>query len=166
MTFAFVGLGGNDIRARRHLSRAVSLIRKMPGARLAAESAAYLSAPRGCPGRQREYCNGALKLQTTLAPRRVFNLLKRAERAIQKRRRRRNAPRRADVDYLAHGAARLQTAALTLPHPRMRRRAFVLTPLADVAGAHYDGLPGARMLCAAARECRRQPIRRLSPDLR
>lgn len=164
MTFAFVGLGGNDIRARRYLSRAVFLIRKIPGVRLTAESAAYLSAPRGCPGRQREYHNCALKLQTNLSPRRVFNKLQQTERAIQKRRRKRNAPRRADLDYLAHGKVRLQTAALTLPHPRMRDRAFVLMPLADVAGADYEGLPGG--LRAAARECRRQPIRRLSFGLR
>ena len=166
MTFAYIGIGGNDIRARRHLARAAFLVGKIPGIRLAAESAAYMSAPLGCPGRQRAYCNGALKLQTSLAPRRVFNRLQKVERRIQLRRRRRNAPRRADLDYLAHGAARLQGGALALPHPRMHLRAFVLAPLADVAGARYDGLPDASRLRIAREICRRQPLRRLSPRLR
>lgn len=166
MTFAYIGLGGNDIRARRHLSRAARLIRDMPGIRFVAESAAYCSAPLGCPGRQRDYCNGALKLQTLLPPIRVFRRLQKVERLIQRRRRRRNAPRRTDVDYLAHGAARLRRAALTLPHPRMHLRAFVLTPLADVAGARYEGLPAASRLRAAYEKCRRQRLHQLSPNLR
>lgn len=165
MTFAYIGLGGNDIQARKNLARAAILASRIPGARLAAESAAYLSAPRDCPGKQRAFCNGALKLQTTLAPRRMFLHLQKIERSLQKKRRRRNMPRRADVDYLAHGSARLRAAFLTLPHPRMQTRAFVLAPLADVAGTEYEGLPNAKVLRAARKQCAAQPIRKLSPRL-
>ena len=161
MTFAYFGLGGNDIRARRHLSRAASLIRRLPGTRLVSASAAYRSSPVGCPGRQRDYCNAVIKLQTSLSPVRVFRRIQQIEKMVQRRRRRRNAPRRTDIDYLAHGAARLQLPRLQLPHPRMHLRAFVLTPLADVAGDKYEGLPGAARLRAASAQCRSQNLHRL-----
>lgn len=162
MTFAYIGLGGNDIRARRHLARAARMISALPGMRPVAESPLYRSSPVGCPGRQREYCNAVLKLQTSLPPSRVFLRLRKVEKTIQRRRRKRNAPRKSDIDYLAHGAARLRRVFLTLPHPRMHSRAFVLEPLADVAGANYAGLRGAAQLQIARGKCRGQILHRIS----
>ncbi|MGI9306091.1 MAG: 2-amino-4-hydroxy-6-hydroxymethyldihydropteridine diphosphokinase [Gammaproteobacteria bacterium] len=161
MTLARIGLGGNSVSARQDLARAAQMLAKLPGTRLAAFSPVYASAPVGCPGRQREYCNAAATLQTTLAPRRVFGMLQKLERRIQRRRRRRNAPRRLDLDYLLHGAAVLRGKSLCLPHPRMRRRAFVLLPLADISGKFYAGLPNARALCEARGRCGGQTVRRL-----
>ncbi|MBE8158845.1 MAG: 2-amino-4-hydroxy-6-hydroxymethyldihydropteridine diphosphokinase [Betaproteobacteria bacterium] len=160
MTFACIGLGGNSIGGRRHLARAVKLIAKLPGVRLAAVSPVYISAPLGCPGRQREYLNGAIKIQTALSPRRIFLMLNGVEKKIQRHRRRRNAPRRLDADYLLHGCAVLR-GALVLPHPRMLRRAFVLAPLADIFGKNYTGLRRADALRAARADSANQELRRL-----
>ena len=162
MTRAHIGLGGNGAWALRHLARAVLLLKKIPGARLTASSPAYASAPLNCPGRQREYCNRVVEMQTVLSPQRLLKKLQALERQVQRRRRRRNAPRRLDLDYLLHGNACLRSSVLTLPHPRMRQRAFVLLPLAAVAGAHYAGLRHAEQLRAARRRCCGQVLRRLA----
>lgn len=162
MTRAYVGLGGNSAPGARCLARAVLLLKKIPGARLTASSPVYASAPLGCPGRQREYCNSVVEMQTALPPRRLLQKLQQLEYRVQRRRRRRNAPRRLDLDYLLHGGVCLRSSALTLPHPRMLGRAFVLLPLADLAGKHYTGLRHAERLRAARRRCRGQILRRLS----
>ena len=162
MTFAYIGLGGNSADARRHLAHAVRRLKKLPSSRLAAMSPIYVSAPVGCPGQQREYCNCAAKIQTFLPPRRMFIRIGEIERHIQRRRRRRNAPRRLDLDYLSHGAAVLRGLPLTLPHPRMCSRAFVLTPLADVAGKDYHGFKNARVLQTARQKTQAQSLRRIT----
>ena len=161
MTRAFVGLGGNSVRASRHLSHALRRLRRNVRARFVGASAVYQTAPQGCPGRQRDYCNCVVELQTVQSPRRLFLELQKMERDIQRRRRRRNAPRRLDADYLLHGRARLRAAALTLPHPRMLSRAFVLTPLAEITGDNFTGLRNADQLRAARRACQNQPLHRL-----
>ena len=161
MTFAYIGLGGNSIGARRHLQRAVRLLKKLPAARLTDISPLYASAPIGCPGRQREYCNCVIKLQTVQSPRRIFGKINQIERHIQRRRRRRNAPRRLDADYLMHGDAVLRDARLILPHPRMSARAFVLLPLGDIVGADYAGQKHAQTLKTARDNCAAQSLRRL-----
>lgn len=157
---ACIGLGGNCAGGRRHLAHAARLIAELPGVRVAAVSPVYAGAPVGCPGRQREYYNCAVKIQTGLSPRRVFLMLKAVEKKIQRRRRRRNAPRRLDADYLLHGAAVLR-GGLTLPHPRMSGRAFVLAPLADIFGDDYAGLRRAVLLQKARARCAGQILRRL-----
>lgn len=162
MTYAFIGLGSNAGNRRRHLRTAARRLRQLRGARLVQVSPVYGSAPVGCPGRQQAYYNAAAAVQTTLAPQRLFVQLRQLERAVQKKPRRQNAPRRLDADYLAHGCCRRRHAHLTLPHPRLYGRAFALQPLADV-------LPAAPSLAADARarvhtalaHCRTQPLCRL-----
>ena len=162
MTIAFVGLGGNTLPARRSMRTARQKLRHLPGARLLAVSPTYESAPINCPGRQRSYCNAVAQLQTMLPPQRLFYLLQAVERKIQRRRRRRNAPRHLDLDYLLHGGASLRGPHLALPHPRMLKRAFVLRPLADLVGGHFCGVRGGEPLSKHLRRCRGQALRRLS----
>ena len=159
MTWVYVGLGGNVAPVRRHLWRAERLLRRVPGARLAAFSSLYVSAPLGCPGRQGWYCNAAARLQTVLAPQQLHARLRGVEARVQRRRRRRNAPRCLDVDYLRHGAARCRHPRLVLPHPRLLGRAFVLRPLLDVYAVGRTGERAA--LRRALRGCRGQMVRRL-----
>ena len=119
-------------------------MRKLPGAKVAALSPFYRSAPQGCPGNQPDYCNAVAALQTSLPPRRLHLRLQQIERAVQKlcggKKRKRNAPRHLDIDYLFHGCASLRGKHLTLPHPRILKRAFVLRPLADIVGDDFRGL--------------------------
>lgn len=160
MTLCCIGLGGNTAGAAQHLTRARKLLKQVPGARFVSASAMYASAPVGCPGRQREYLNCAVLLQTASSPRRIFMHLRKTEQQIQKRRRKQNAPRRVDVDYLMHGNAKL-TGRLNLPHPRMHLRAFVLLPLADILGPQYESAPDPSRLRAARRQCQTQTLRRV-----
>lgn len=149
MALAFIGLGGNRRQTRRSMRAAERALKKIPAARLTGFSRVFVSAPLGCPGRQPDYRNAAARLQTNAPPRRLFSRLRRMEARLQRRRRRRNAPRILDADYLAHGAAILRGRVLRLPHPRMALRAFVLMPLAELAGADFAGMRDAERLARA-----------------
>ena len=140
MAFCYVGLGGNRRQTRRGLRVAARLLRKIPSARMTGLSRVFVSRPLGCPGSQPDYLNAAAGLQTFAPPLRIFRCLRRIERCLQKRRRRRNAPRILDADYLSHGAAVMRGRFLRLPHPRMTGRAFVLEPLSELAGRRFTGL--------------------------
>jgi 2-amino-4-hydroxy-6-hydroxymethyldihydropteridine diphosphokinase len=137
-TLAYVGLGSNLAHPRRQLARAVRAIARLPRVRLVAVSPNYASAPVGCDEPQPDYVNAVAALRTTRAPRALLAAL----HAIEQRRRRRradapqrNAPRTLDLDLLLYGRRRIRLPGLTLPHPRMHERAFVLRPLADLAPA-------------------------------
>lgn len=149
MALAYVGLGGNLRRTGRNFRAALREMKKIPSARMTGASRVYVSPPLGCPGAQPDYLNLAARLQTFAPPRRVFRSLRRLEFRVQKRRRRRNAPRVLDADYLAHGAALLRGRTLRLPHPRMGGRAFVLAPLAELTGADFSGMRNAAALAQA-----------------
>ena len=162
MTVSYVGLGGNKTRSRYCLTRAVLLLKNLPGIYVKAVSPTYLSAPLGCLGNQKFYYNCVVQLQTSYSPKRVFIYLQQIEKHIQRLRRRRNASRWLDVDYLTHGCARLHGALLDLPHPRMSERAFVLLPLADIVGRQYSKMPNAEKLRQGLRQCHTQLLRRVA----
>lgn len=159
MTYAYVGLGANSGSPRRQVRHGVRLLAKLPSARLSAVSPFYVGAAQGCVGRQRDYCNAVVELQTRLSPRRLHKQLRKTEWAVQRRRRTQGAPRRLDVDYLSHGAAQLRRRLLFLPHPRLLRRAFVLRPLADIYAARRRPLPGG--IRRALARCGGQDLQRL-----
>lgn len=160
MARAFVGLGGNRRQTPRALRAALRALKKLPGARLAGASRVYRTAPLNCPGAQPDYLNAVAELRATAPPRRVFGRLRTLERRLQKRPRRRNAPRAIDLDYLAHGAALSHGKTLRLPHPRMAARAFVLAPLAELTGKNFAALRNAPKLARALpKTTATQPIR-------
>jgi 2-amino-4-hydroxy-6-hydroxymethyldihydropteridine diphosphokinase len=80
-----------------------------------------------------DYINAVVKVHTTLSAPDLLAQLQALELANGRERPYRNAPRTLDLDILLFGAARLESAALTVPHPRMGGRAFVLVPLAEIA---------------------------------
>jgi 2-amino-4-hydroxy-6-hydroxymethyldihydropteridine diphosphokinase len=134
---AYVGLGSNLGHPRRQLARALERLARVSCVRVIAVSPSYVTAPIGGP-QQPDYVNAVAAIRTTLAPRALLARLHQIER--QQRRQRdprgpRNAPRTLDLDLLLYGAHRIRTPALTLPHPRMHERAFVLKPLTDIAPA-------------------------------
>jgi 2-amino-4-hydroxy-6-hydroxymethyldihydropteridine diphosphokinase len=135
-TVAFIGLGSNLEHPRRQLARAVAALAREPGCRVVGRSRNYVSAPVGCPLPQPDFVNAVVALATTRAPRALLAALLAIERRQRRRRRpgsERNGPRTLDLDLLLYGRRRLRSATLTVPHPRMHGRAFVLRPLADVA---------------------------------
>jgi 2-amino-4-hydroxy-6-hydroxymethyldihydropteridine diphosphokinase len=135
-TRAFIALGSNLGHPRRQIARAIATLRATPGIRIVAISPDYATAPIGGPSQQPDYVNAVAAIETTLSPRALLREMQRIER-LQGRVRVRDTPRNAartlDLDLLLYGARRIRSPNLTVPHPRMHERAFVLRPLADVA---------------------------------
>jgi len=142
-TIAYIGLGSNLAHPRRQLARAIRAIARMPGSRVVRVSRNYVSAPVGAEAPQPDYVNGVVAVRTVLGPRALLGRLHAIERRQLRRRGtepRRNAPRTLDLDVLLYGRRRIRLPGLTVPHPRMHQRAFVLRPLADIAAC--STIPG------------------------
>ena len=158
MTLAFVGLGSNLAHPRRQLARAVRAIARLPRLRVVAVSPNYASAPIGCDTPQPDYVNAVVAVRTALQPLALLAALHAIERRQHRRRDRdpkRNASRTLDLDLVIFGRRRISLPTLTVPHPRMHERAFVLRPLVDVAAAAT--IPGrglARRFLGAVRDQR------------
>ena len=134
---AYVGLGANLGDARAGLQAAVRALAALPGTRLVACSSLYRSAPIDATGP--DFLNAVVALDTTLAPRELLAALHGIESAHGRERPYRNAPRTLDLDLLMHGDAAQASAEITLPHPRMHERAFVMQPLQEL-GASVRGV--------------------------
>lgn len=130
---AYVGLGANLGDARAQVEAAIVALASLPGSRLLARSSLYRTAPMGAGADGPDYVNAVALLQTTLAPLELLDALQAIERRFGRERSYPNAPRTLDLDLLLHGDQRLDSPTLTLPHPRLHQRAFVLQPLAELA---------------------------------
>jgi 2-amino-4-hydroxy-6-hydroxymethyldihydropteridine diphosphokinase len=130
MTRAFVGLGANLGDARATLEAAFDALAALPDTRLAARSSVWRSAPIDSSGP--DYLNAVAALDTALDAAALLEALLAIEARHGRERPYRNAPRTLDLDLLLHGESVLDTPALTLPHPRLHQRAFVLAPLAEL----------------------------------
>ena len=149
-TQAFVGLGSNLDHPRRHVARALAALARLPRSQLVAASRNYISAPVGCIEPQPDYVNAVAAVRTRLSPSALLRHLHDIERRHGRTRdahAERNAARTLDLDLLAFGRRRTHHEHLTLPHPRMHERAFVLKPLLDIAPSTViAGRGAARML--------------------
>ena len=147
---AFVGLGANLGDALATLREAVERLRGLPDTRLVAVSSLYRTAPIDSSGP--DYLNAVAALDTALTPEALLAALQAIELQHGRERPYRNAPRTLDLDLLLHGTARRHTSALTLPHPRLHERAFVLHPLLELDGGLRDaaGRPLAERLAEVA----------------
>jgi 2-amino-4-hydroxy-6-hydroxymethyldihydropteridine diphosphokinase len=131
---AFVGLGGNLGNPVAQLRRAADRLAADPRLKLTARSSLYRSPPMGLPD-QPDYVNAVVQLETALSPEDLLALLLETEAALGRRRDGpRWGPRVIDLDLLWQGEARRDTPELRLPHPGIVERAFVLYPLAEIAG--------------------------------
>ncbi len=140
---AYVGLGANLGDRDAALQGALKALAALPQTRLIRTSAIYRTAPVDAHGP--DYLNAVAVLQTRLAPDELLSHLQRIELASGRERPYRNAPRTLDLDVLLYGEASIDSPALTVPHPRMHERAFVLIPLAEVAPASLV-IPGRGVL--------------------
>ena len=128
---AYVGIGANVGDAHAALASAHAALCRLPHTERVARSSTYCSAPVGACGP--DYLNAVVLLHTRLAPQALLAQLLRIERAHGRERPYRNAPRTLDLDLLLHGEHCIRSDSLTVPHPRMHERAFVLLPLAEIA---------------------------------
>lgn len=130
---AYVALGANLGDPPAQLREALDQLARAPGVELMEVSGFYRTPPLGPPG-QPDYCNAACRLDTTLEPEALLDLLQAIEaRAGRIRTAEQWGPRMLDLDLLHVDGVELHTPRLTLPHPRLHERAFVLVPLAEVA---------------------------------
>ena len=130
---ATIGLGANLGDARQAVQDAMLAIAAFEHCQLRAASPLYRSAPLDSSGP--DYFNAVMQISTRLTAPDLLARLHQLERGAGRERPYRNAPRTLDLDILRYGAARIDSPTLTVPHPRMHQRAFVLRPLADIAPA-------------------------------
>lgn len=134
MASALIALGGNvgDVRATLH--DAVIAICRTTGATLTARSSDYETPPWG-DTQQAAFINACIAVETQLAPQPLLDALHDVERMFGRNRNeeRRWGPRTLDLDLIAYDDVTVDTPSLTLPHPRLFERAFVLVPLAEIA---------------------------------
>ena len=140
---AYVGLGANLGDCAANLRAALDMMR--PFAEGMRASPLYRTSPVGFRA-QPAFYNAACRFWTRLSPYELMERLLAIEDAVGRHRAFRNAPRALDLDILMYGELRVNAPPLTLPHPRMRERRFVLLPLADVAphGPHPSGAAAVR----------------------
>ena len=150
MTKAYVALGANLGHPQESLQAALEDLRQTAGVGVTAVSSFYRTAPVESSGP--DYVNAVAEVETTLAASELLHVLQRIENAHGRVRPVGvvNAPRTLDLDLLLFGKDTVATPELTVPHPRMHLRAFVLVPLLEIApDAVIPGLGAARDYVAA-----------------
>ncbi|HTY03975.1 MAG TPA: 2-amino-4-hydroxy-6-hydroxymethyldihydropteridine diphosphokinase [Rhodocyclaceae bacterium] len=132
MKRAYVALGSNLGNPVQTIEDAMDAMAGLRGSLLKAMSSLYRTAPVGLRN-QPDFINAVVALDTRLGPRELLDELFALEARFGRERSIRNAPRTLDLDLLLHDATVMNDPELTLPHPRMHERAFVLAPLAEIA---------------------------------
>ena len=158
---ALLALGGNVGDVRASFDRALDMLCDGRDVRLVARSPNYITPPWGVED-QPPFVNCCALVHTELAPHALLNRLQNVECALGRNRaqERRWGPRRLDIDLLAYDDVTMNEPDLTLPHPRLFERAFVLVPLADIAPDRIIG--GVRVRDALA-EVDASGVERLPP---
>jgi len=129
---AYLGLGSNLGDRFANLQEAINRIGKSFGIRIAAVSPVYETLPVGGP-EQPDYLNAVAEVETSLEAQELLNTCLSIEHELGRMRKERWSARTIDIDLLLFGEEHIRTDRLTVPHPRMHERAFVLCPLADIA---------------------------------
>ena len=132
MTTAYVGVGSNLNDPRAQVLQAFTELDGLPNTRVVRKSSLYRSAPMGHAA-QPDFVNAVVQVETGLPAERLLAELQAVEARHGRERSFPNAPRTLDLDLLLYGTARIASPALTVPHPRMHERAFVLKPLLEIA---------------------------------
>jgi 2-amino-4-hydroxy-6-hydroxymethyldihydropteridine diphosphokinase len=155
---AYIGIGANLGDARANVEDAIDMLRQLHDSTLAAVSSLYQTAPIDSSGD--DYINAVARLQTTLEPEALLQALHGIEQAHGRQRPYRNAPRTLDLDLLLYGEQVINSPTLTVPHPRLTERAFVLMPLLEIAP--HVAVPGLGPAAAFTPRVADQAITRLT----
>ncbi|RMX03621.1 2-amino-4-hydroxy-6-hydroxymethyldihydropteridine diphosphokinase [Corticibacter populi] len=148
----WIGLGANLGDARQALEAAARAIARLPDCALEQASPLYRSAPVDAQGP--DYLNAVVRVRTRLPALALLDHLQAIELAAGRERPYRNAPRTLDLDILLYGDVHMDMPELTVPHPRMYQRAFVLRPLADIDAQQ---VPAALLESVAAQALEKLP---------
>lgn len=162
MPQAYIALGSNLQQPRRQVEQALDQLAQLPQTRLLQQSSLYRTAPldhNNHRSEQPEFINAVAQAETGLAPLALLRALLAIEDRHGRERPYRNAPRVLDMDLLLYDEVIMNTAELTLPHPRMFERGFVLLPLAEIAPEL--NIAGHGTITALARACPDQGVTRI-----
>jgi 2-amino-4-hydroxy-6-hydroxymethyldihydropteridine diphosphokinase len=141
-SIAIIGLGSNLGDRRGALDGAIAALSATPGVRVRRVSSYRETEPVGGPAGQGSYLNAAAALETTLDPLELLHVLRAIEARFGRVRTVRWGERTLDLDLLLFDDRIIETPELTVPHPRLRERRFVLEPLAEVAPAVVEPRSG------------------------
>jgi 2-amino-4-hydroxy-6-hydroxymethyldihydropteridine diphosphokinase len=155
---AFIGLGSNLTDPVAQVSHALAALDGLPGTRVVRRSSLYRSAPVGYL-QQPDFINAVAQLETELAPRALLDALLALEHECGRTREFLYAPRTLDLDLLLYDDLMHHEHGLTIPHPQMHLRAFVLQPLLEIAPDCV--IPGVGTAAAAMQSCAGQSLERL-----
>lgn len=128
---AYIGLGGNVGDVMSSMQKALAFLQENPCVEVSDISSVYETPPWGYEDQPR-FLNACAKLETSLTPIELLGLLLETEKKLNRIRSERWGPRTLDLDILLYADVVVETEALTIPHPRMGERAFVLVPLAEM----------------------------------
>ena len=131
MALAFIGLGGNIGDTKQLIKDAIVCLAQHPELRILTRSCMYQSAPVDAEGD--DFINAVISLETNLSPEELLSICQQVEQSFGRERPYLNAPRTLDLDVLAYDQLAIHNEALTIPHPRMIERSFVLYPLLEIA---------------------------------
>lgn len=132
MTDVFLGLGSNVGDRENQLKKAIRLLDEQPGIKVVKVSSFYETEPVGYVD-QPDFLNLCVEIQTELSPKAVLESGLAIEQQLHRVRKERWGPRTLDIDILLYGDQIIEEEDLTIPHPRMTERAFVLIPLQEIA---------------------------------
>ena len=132
MARAYIALGSNLRDPADEVSRAFAELGDLPTTRLVRRSSLYRTAPVGYDN-QPDFINAVAEVETSLSPLELLRAILQLENQHGRERPFPNAPRVLDLDLLLYDDVAMRTTELTLPHPRMHERGFVLLPLAEIA---------------------------------
>lgn len=132
MNKAVLGLGSNLGKRKENIMGAVHAVGRLPGTTVIASSSLYETKPVEVPSEQSDYLNECVVIMTELSPRALLGACLGIEAAMGRERRIPHDSRTIDIDLLLYEDAVSHDGELTLPHPRMLKRAFVLVPLSEI----------------------------------
>ena len=147
---AYIGFGANLGDREGNITSALHLLAHTPGIRVEAVSSLYESEPIG-PKDQPWFLNGVVRIETELEPLVLLERLQAIEDLLGRQRGVRWGPRTIDLDLLLYGDLVMDTPRLTIPHPQLRNRGFVLRPLVELDPSLVHPLSGERLVDLLAR---------------
>lgn len=130
---AFLGMGTNLGDRLKQLRQAIAMLQQAKGIQVNQVSSVYQTSPVGYLN-QPHFFNLVCRIQTVLTPMELLQQTQLIEQKLQRKRTLRWGPRTIDLDILLYGTAIVKRSNLTIPHPRMQERAFVLVPLYELVG--------------------------------
>lgn len=158
MIDAYIALGGNEPNTLKIMRQVVTRLKGLEGIEDFTPSGLYRTSPVS-PLAQPDYLNAACRFQTSLPVHNLWHTMKRLEQEMGKVPKSKESPRLIDIDLLFYGDLSVDSEDLTLPHPRLQERLFVLTPLADIT----DTVPTGAEIKDMMERCRALSSEKVTP---